>query len=210
MRCSVGENAPLGPRTVIACSSRASDLGVKPCHLLIWKMPCWAWAMPGAAVSAPPRTAALNAPTKYKTVVNLKAVQCCRCRKLDPVGDWRGIGQSCVGCGISAGCSSVWSWTCFGHERRWKPKSWCSNSRSSCCVGVSQVGCDFLPSTRSFWAGPVAFFRAPISHSRDIRCGEELTLPECSKYRNEREVDHFLAGWKCDCRFQIKAGLSEP
>ena len=33
---------------------------------------------------------------------------CCRCRKFDPVGDWRGIGQSCVGCGISAGCSSAW------------------------------------------------------------------------------------------------------
>jgi hypothetical protein len=30
---------------------------------------------------------------------------------------------------------------------------------------ASQVDCHFLPSTRSFWVGPVAFFRAPMSHS---------------------------------------------
>jgi hypothetical protein len=31
--------------------------------------------MPGAAASAPPRAAALNAATKYQTVVNLKAAK---------------------------------------------------------------------------------------------------------------------------------------
>jgi hypothetical protein len=52
-----------GSRTVIACSSRASDLGVEPCHLLIGNA-LLGVEMPGAAASAPPRTAALNAPIR--------------------------------------------------------------------------------------------------------------------------------------------------
>jgi hypothetical protein len=36
----------------------------------------------------------------------------------------------------------------FGHEQRWKPKSWCSNSSSSCCDGASQFGCYFLAGDR--------------------------------------------------------------
>ena len=53
---------------------------------------------------------------------------------------------------------SVWSSTCFGHERRWKPKSWCSDSRSSCCDGASQVGCHFWLSTGWFWVGSASLF----------------------------------------------------
>src|SRR6478609_3056236 len=88
-------------------------------------------------------------------------------------------GRSYVGCAISAGRSSVWSLTCFGHEQRWKPKSWCSNSNSSCCVGASQIGCHFWLSTGSFWAGLATYFRRPAARSPLFESLQVLNIEHC-------------------------------
>jgi ribosomal protein L37AE/L43A len=35
-----------------------------------------------------------------------------------------------------------------------------------------------------------------------IQCSNELIAPECSEYRNERQVRHLWHCWECDFRFE--------
>jgi hypothetical protein len=121
---------------------------------------------------------------------------CCRCRKFDPVGDWRGIGQSCVGCGISAGCSSAWSWTCFGHEQRWKPKSWCSNSRSSCCDGASRASTRFFAHFPDRRSGPCHGNRTDPASIRAVCAFIRITLSALRIDSHRRKCSRVLGLWR--------------
>jgi hypothetical protein len=49
--------------------------------------------------------------------------------------------------------------------RRWKPRSLCCGSRSSCCDGAGPVGCLFWLSTEWCWVGFAGCFRKRARHS---------------------------------------------
>jgi len=99
---------------------------------------------------------------------------CCRCRKFDPVGDWRGIGQSCVGCGISAGCSSAWRGPVSVTSSAGSRSLGAQTADHRVATGQANSDAIFWLSTGSFWAGPATCFRRPAARSPSfdqIPCG---------------------------------------
>ena len=57
---------------------------------------------------------------------------------------------------------------CSGHVVRWKQRSWCSGSRSSCCAVVGQPGSRSWSGTNGCLDGPAGYFRAPATHSQSF------------------------------------------
>src|SRR5262249_32047424 len=89
----------------------------------------------------------------------------CPCRKFHPVGISRRIGGSCGGCWLSAeesyGLRSIY----FGRLQHWKLRSWCCDSRSSCCDGANRAVRHFRPLIEWSWVGSVTYVLQPVVRS---------------------------------------------